>query len=498
MTALVSSNSNFFLNPANNPSHTAGILLNSRSQSSPSHPREPRQPSSFTSSSSSASQTSHSQSPSSTESEGACRKIRFAPLPAPRRDELPTVFYESDSDCQSPHSRGGHTTFHSDSQPPPSPRASSISTLQPDDTASKSKSKTWGKKLLRPLLHPLLPSTTSNGEESYSALFRTSSRDSPKVNADLSSDSYKYGVPLVRRMSTGSRAISSTKEAERSRIYHDGAPLMPVMSEGFASKGRKDGQRMLNGRVYGRRVSASQHGKQAFYEPEFVEWGYGGMGSVVNNQVRSRSGPDWARLQSKGKVPGGGADVDEEDDGSGMGWVRRRRAQREREEREREGREKTNPDHAVPHIAVHAPQSKEANDFPRPSPGSDDSDQPMDSDEDHVYRAVSIPAPYHHVRHLSHHRTGDGSGSATPTSAPPLSRAGSSSSVPLFRTASSGSHGEILPTMSERREDAEISSESSETSSTSIDEDDEDDEENDTERESDDDDQYDVGCASYV
>lgn len=489
MTALVSSNSTFFLNPSNS-SHTAGILLNSRSHSSPSHPREPRQQS-FTSSSSSASHTSHSQSPSSNEGEGSSRKIRFAPLPAPRRDDLPTVFYESDSDTPL------DATSSQYPQLPPSPRTSSISTLQPDDTPSKSKSRTWGQKLLRPLLYPLLPSTTTNGEESYSTLFRISSRDSTKATIPPPSDSYRGGEPLARRRSTGSRAIASTKEVDRSHLYRDGVPLSPVMSEGFAAKGRKDGQRMLNGRVYGRRLSSSQNGDQTSYEPEFVEWGYGGMGSVSNNQAKSRFGPDWAKLQSKGKVLGGGSDADEQDDGSGMGWVKRRREKREREERERALRDKAIPDdtdrHAVPDIAVYPPQH-ETSDHSRPSLSRDDSDQPRNSGDHHVYRAVNVPAPHHH--HVRHHsqKPGDGSGSATPTSAPPLSRANSSNSVPIFRTASSGSHGEILPTMSERKEEAEISSESSEAGSISIDEE-EDEDEIFTERESDEDDRDDVGCV---
>ena len=71
-------------------------------------------------------------------------------------------------------------------------------------------------------------------------------------------------------------------------------------------------------------------------EPEFVEWGYGGMGSV-------RSGGMWAKVQSDQKVFLGhdgergrraAPEADDEDDGSGMGWVKRRREERERKKRE--------------------------------------------------------------------------------------------------------------------------------------------------------------------
>ncbi|KAF8515887.1 hypothetical protein JB92DRAFT_2912979 [Gautieria morchelliformis] len=473
MTALVSSHSTFLLDPATNPAHNPGILLNAR------HPTQPRQPSSSTASSSSS---SNSRAPSSNEGDGPSRKIRFAPLPAPRRLDLPSVFYESDSESPLNHPPTSHSPSDSNSQQPPSPRPPSLSLLNTDDSAARPKSRTWGQKLLRPLLQPLLPSSTT-GDESYSALFRISSRDSTRTNPDLSDD---CPVPLARRMSTGSRAPSSTKEADRPNVYTDGAPLMPVMSDGFSSKGRKEGQRMLNGRVYGRRASASQSGKQAAYEPEFVEWGYGGMGSVASSQVRSRSGPDWAKLQSNGKVLGGNTDVDEEgDDGSGMGWVKRRRAQREQEEKAREARAEPGPDQSLPDIAVHPPEPTDHKDASRPlhRQGSNQSNE-----EHHIYRAVSVPASHHHhIRHHSHHKPADGSETATPTSSPPLSRGNSPNSVPLVRAASTSPHGELLPATAERLEDAEASSSSSSRSSASIDDEDEEEEEDDTERESSDD-----------
>ncbi|KAL7340183.1 hypothetical protein BJY59DRAFT_714711 [Rhodotorula toruloides] len=72
-----------------------------------------------------------------------------------------------------------------------------------------------------------------------------------------------------------------------------------------------------------RRPAASSHGSRGtkVEEPAFEEWGVGGVGS------RSK------RTSFSGK------EVEEEDDGSGMAWLRKRRLQREREERERRERE---------------------------------------------------------------------------------------------------------------------------------------------------------------
>lgn len=87
--------------------------------------------------------------------------------------------------------------------------------------------------------------------------------------------------------------------------------------------------RMLNGRVYGGRraseAAEAEKRRRESNEPAFVEWGGsksgGGMGS------------------NQGSV-GRGESVDDEEDGSGMEWVRKRRQKREQERREREAREK--------------------------------------------------------------------------------------------------------------------------------------------------------------
>jgi hypothetical protein len=86
---------------------------------------------------------------------------------------------------------------------------------------------------------------------------------------------------------------------------------------------------MLNGRVYGgRRASEATlaekklQEKREKNEPEFVEWGHGkGGGGMGSNQ------------------PSRGGMLDDEDDGSGMAWARKRRQRREQEEKEKKERE---------------------------------------------------------------------------------------------------------------------------------------------------------------
>jgi hypothetical protein len=82
---------------------------------------------------------------------------------------------------------------------------------------------------------------------------------------------------------------------------------------------------MLNGRVYGGRraseATLAEKKAREKNEPEFVEWGHGkGGGGMGSNQ------------------PARGF-LDDEDDGSGMAWARKRRQRREQEEKERKERE---------------------------------------------------------------------------------------------------------------------------------------------------------------
>lgn len=107
-----------------------------------------------------------------------------------------------------------------------------------------------------------------------------------------------------------------------------GSPLTLTRSaEGGAAAPVRQ-QRMLNGRVYGARQSLPN--TTTTQEPAFVEWGYGGMGAVD----ALGGSTQYARLQSSNKLSlGTEASTAEEDDGSGMAWVMKRRAAREEKAR---------------------------------------------------------------------------------------------------------------------------------------------------------------------
>ena len=132
---------------------------------------------------------------------------------------------------------------------------------------------------------------------------------------------------------------------------------------------------MLNGRVYGGRglnPNSNLFANAPDVEPEFVEWGHGGMGSVQG--VKSAgANSKWQRL---------GASNDEDlDDGGGMAWIKKRREERERKEREaKEKAEKEaagldavpevkadDEDTSVQIVAVSPPASESAMPTPRAS-----------------------------------------------------------------------------------------------------------------------------------
>lgn len=113
---------------------------------------------------------------------------------------------------------------------------------------------------------------------------------------------------------------------------------------------------MLNGRVYGsKRHPPADPFANARDDPEFVEWGYGGMGSVncssdSKYSVLTKGAPALlSHGQSQAVVAGArrgdapaperndGVGVGDDDyDGTGMGWVKKRRLERERLAREKE------------------------------------------------------------------------------------------------------------------------------------------------------------------
>ncbi|KAI0688315.1 hypothetical protein C8T65DRAFT_122724 [Cerioporus squamosus] len=104
------------------------------------------------------------------------------------------------------------------------------------------------------------------------------------------------GVPLGRTQSLTSLSGKDDKKAKAQPV---------VVTNG----GRKQ-QRMLNGRVYGarRKPNANPFANVRTDEPEFVEWGYGGMGSVKNasgqNSMWSRVAAWRRRCRSRTQVSG--------------------------------------------------------------------------------------------------------------------------------------------------------------------------------------------------
>ncbi|KIM87465.1 hypothetical protein PILCRDRAFT_85905 [Piloderma croceum F 1598] len=162
-----------------------------------------------------------------------------------------------------------------------------------------------------------------------------------------------FGSPLARTESTHSykgdlrgRAPSTKPSKPKPKPHSSSSsPSSPLQTQ-VPIKSRRKGTRMLNGRVYGARRIDAQNTNMFVTakdeEPEFVEWGYGGMGSVKAGK-QNGGGGQWSRLQSDKAMGSGGAGAgveDNLDDGGGMEWVRKRKEKKEREAREREEKAK--------------------------------------------------------------------------------------------------------------------------------------------------------------
>ena len=323
MASLVATSTTSFLHPTLQPRQ--GILLNPSGVTPLTTPRRspidlpaplPRNNSNYSSNSNSSDSSSPSSSPP--------RKIRFAPLPDPRRVALPLLPETGDTtDTQDAAaaaalaassatagelialtpvaSISGDSTVNGDDS---EPRTESSTDLRPN--AKRKKSKKWGKRLFGPLL---------KGGAKLDGLVPLC--DSSQSNASTAS-AHEVGFPLGRRKSTGS--------TDRPRASLIGSPLTLTRSaegEGGATAPVRQ-QRMLNGRVYGARQTLPT----TTQEPAFVEWGFGGTGAVTSG------GSQYARLQSSNKLSlGTEATTADEDDGSGMAWVAKRRAAREEKAR---------------------------------------------------------------------------------------------------------------------------------------------------------------------
>ncbi|EIN08015.1 hypothetical protein PUNSTDRAFT_126818 [Punctularia strigosozonata HHB-11173 SS5] len=351
-----------------------------------------RQPGSH---SSSFSQPRTSSVPLSSLSRSSSRKIRFAPLPDPRRDEdengdvggeLPaasTSTQTSEAPSNSARQADGEWEVlrGSDGESPPanepsvSPCVSASASTSYIDYAPQAPPSPFVKKT-RKLFRPFLQKhgiTTSNLNVStedvltlgatylYRAAKSSAQEDSGYESSSVSEKD--FGEPLSRSSSIASTASLRMQHPQRTMF---GIPFRRTQSytpetsglSRTASRGStktvgssrtvkpapKHGQRMLNGRVYGQKRNRQNQNLFATAkdeEPEFVEWGYGGMGSV---KAASGGNAMWKPLQSSQSTHGASAD---DDDPSGMAWVKRRREQREREKAEREAKEKAETEAAM-------------------------------------------------------------------------------------------------------------------------------------------------------
>ncbi|KAF8328867.1 uncharacterized protein EI90DRAFT_3017478 [Cantharellus anzutake] len=380
--------------------HTPGILINAvprhyaaslaRALSQPTSPSNGIH-SLLTSSASSTSSSSASLKLFDTVPSPSGRKIRFAPLPDPRKLEEEDDAIGSDtslSDEGSPNGiaaregrgangeleggsggGGGKLSLWSSLEIPcknedagtasaavagPSHLSGGATghlTLSSSPTKSSfTKSAAW--KLIKPFIPGISSKTKPESKEPYPPLFRETSSDSIYSTQSL-------GLPSrSRRLSTSSSTMDASSSGsitsqERAAILSHTTPLRQTVSEGGRPRtssavpsskpnGIGGGRRplsatanartrrplfMLNGRVYGKKRGALtpdpfQH--QRAFEPEFSEWGTGGLGSVPSNRA-SGAAADWDRLHN-GKSFAKAHDDD--DDGGGMGWVKRRREAR--------------------------------------------------------------------------------------------------------------------------------------------------------------------------
>lgn len=393
---------------------------------------------------------------------------------------------------------------------------SECSSLNEQQSGKPSKRNRLARLLRLPKSGPLKLNSSNLSPDCYpgfsaSNLFRPNSRESTASNYSARgsmSDSYSDTASMRRFASRRTNSVASADGAAQRAVFRSGWPLKTVISEAGTSStassaqkkakplpaasvnGTRRGTRLLNGRVYGVKQSAAlaaqmrtnPFGNARDEEPEFVEWGHGGMGSVRSGAVVGAKS-DYSRLQSSKKLSVGAVDGEgqpdeaDEDDGSGLAWVKKRKAQKEKERLEAQEREKAEKDakgkekaaegaaddkgntedkneqvvNAAPDIRI-SPASpgpttvEKTNEVGKDVPGpvtpkdaSEDKElrQPEDNatvvdakdekkeeekeekEPEHIYTAITLPPKVHHHRPHHAHTNSHGSmvttGSATPT-----------------------------------------------------------------------------------
>ena len=322
------------------------------------------------------------------------RHIRFAPLPELDHEDQPSdgiatpnqaeqslpELPPEDLTASSSSSSSSSANSASPSDPEKSSPGSSVGSspiIQSsssnflDSPASPSSSEPYVKKT-NLLLRPFKRFSTSSSSSSSNTLTPTSSIDNNTLGGRRSKEeNFSFGV--VNLFRTTSRESSHSTSSRLSGLSLTRSPSSPSSTFSFSldakpkpkpkpiplgqqQRNRHKGTYKLNGRVYGASKSANPFDSARDEEPEFVEWGYGGMGSV--NGAKSAgvsstwdrlhggsamSHDDRARIVGVGGVGAGiGATDVELDDGSGMAWVKRRKqekAKKAREQKEKEEKE---------------------------------------------------------------------------------------------------------------------------------------------------------------
>ncbi|TFK72227.1 hypothetical protein BDN72DRAFT_895046 [Pluteus cervinus] len=458
----------------------SGILLPSDNNNSP-YISSASASSTSSAASSSSSHTSLTNTPPS--SAPSSRRIRFAPLPDPRRSvvvtedgrELPLSEDANNFPCspaplpQEDTESNGHETSSlsssgsaskrnsfADSAPstpgtmtpistsPEDEIGSSLSTFSPAPVPKKSslfqrftkksssQSSTSSTHSLTPTLTPTSshdPASALKGcnssRKGYSPeeiltlgainLFRASSRDQNDGTSGWTLQRWtsatgkdkepepSWGAPLTRSQSSQSAKAKRSFLSIPSPLSNSSNKPQPPRYTTVG--GNRTGTRMLNGRIYGGK-RRNQPNANPFanardeVDPEFVEWGYGGMGSVKNS---ANSSNVWNRLQTDGRgvTVGHTTPAEEDDDGSGLAWVRRRREERERLKREQEQLEKETSEPAKDEQAEQVPFTEEPTQMEDAVSSPPTHNNPA---QEHDTRAITIPAPHRHHHHRSNSR----------------------------------------------------------------------------------------------
>lgn len=314
-------------------------------------------------------------------------------------------------------------SFPSTPIPVPPPPLPPVVGLNPSTSTSSSQQslpmskKTFSSKFIKPLFTPWSKSVSAP----------SSAHGSPplsRISSIESSQSLGVGTHLDRWTSVGSvRSFMSDSGRPQSRRQKSASfpssfnPLAhrskstPLPNRQYIPAA-KPGVRMLNGRVYGRRRPYNKASTNPFAtvhdtEPEFVEWGYGGMGSNKSN-TNSSMGSAWKAVQNRSNASSFGND---EDDASGMAWVRKRRAEREKAKlaAETQGQESGDavaeqPQPTIPEEEeAKTPQPPKEDDIPHPPvdvPTATLAQQPHGQLE-HITTAVTLPPHRLHKREQS-------------------------------------------------------------------------------------------------